>query len=236
MAKNAEDTIKECLENLSYFSEVILYLNNSTDKTLHIAKLFKNVVIIDGDFIGFGPTKNKAATYAKNSWILSLDSDEILNESLVKEIAEQDYTDESKIFILNRNNFFLGADTTSKDSIARIYSTKHTLFNNNNVHEKVIIKNDSKKIVLKQSFKHYNIININQTLTKMIHYTDLGSQDKKMCFFSIVILKAIFTFFKNYFLKLRILNGWRGFVIAITHANRSFYKYLKQFINCREEK
>ncbi len=236
IAQNAQETIKECLESLKDFSEVILYLNNSTDSTKDIAKKFDNVKIIDGDFLGFGPTKNKAAQYASNHWILSLDSDEVLNKELIDEIKKQDFTNEHILFVLKRDNYFLGAKTVSKDFIVRIYNTLHTKFNDNVVHENIIVQKNSKIIKLKHSFKHHNIIHINQTLTKMIKYTDLGSKDKKMCIFLVVIAKAFFAFIQSYFIRLYFLNGWRGFVISITNANRRFYKYLKQYINCKKSK
>ena len=234
MARNAQETIRECLESLQPFNEIILYLNDSTDDTEKISTEFKNVKIVKGDFIGFGPTKNIAASYAKNDWIFSLDSDEVINEQLLLEIQNQDYTNENNLFVLQRENYFLGYKKNGKDSIVRIYNRKKSKFNDNAVHEKVIVSKNSKKIVLKNSFKHLNITDINQTLTKMIKYTDLGAKDKKVCFFSIVIFKSLFAFIQSYFLRLYFLHGWVGFTIAISSANRRFYKYLKQFLNCKK--
>ena len=234
MAKNAQDTIQECLSSLQTFSEVILYLNDSTDNTKKIAQRYKNIKIIEGEFLGFGPTKNMAASYANNDWIFSLDSDEIINEQLLSEIKNQDYSNENNLFVLRRENYFLGQKTISKDLIVRIYNKNKSKFNNNAVHEKIIVSKTNIKIILKNSFKHLNITDINQTLTKMIKYTDLGSKGKKTCYFTIVILKSFFAFIQTYFLRLYFLNGWVGFTIAITNANRRFYKYLKQFLNCKK--
>lgn len=233
MAKNAEETIEECLDSLYHFDEVILYLNDSSDDTESIAKNFDNVKIIHGEFIGFGPTKNKAASYAKHAWILSLDSDEILNKKLINEIKRQDFHDDKMLFILKRDNHFLGASTVGKDYIVRIYNQNHTRFNDNLVHENVIVQPESVKVSLKTSFKHLNITDINQILTKMIKYTDLGAEGKKTCFFIIVLLKTLFAFIQTYFLRFYFINGWRGFTIAMSNSNRRFYKYLKQYINCK---
>jgi glycosyltransferase involved in cell wall biosynthesis len=234
IASNADKTIKECLDNLKSFQEVILYLNNSIDKTREIAKKYLNVKIIDGEFIGFGNTRNRATSYASNNWILSLDSDEILDDKIINEIKSQDYSNKHIIYVLKLDNHFLGKKTISRDFKERLFNKNHTKFNDNEVHEKLIIKESSIKVSLKESIKHLNITDINQTLTKMIKYTDLGAKDKKICFFSIVILKAFFAFFQTYFLKGYIIDGWRGFTIAITYSNRRFYKYLKQFLNCQK--
>ena len=53
--------------------------------------------------------------------------------------------------------------------------------------EKIIEDDTTQRVFLKNTIKHLNITDINQTLYKTIHYTDLGSEGKKTCFFSIVI-------------------------------------------------
>ncbi len=236
IAKNAQETLAASLDSLLRFDEVILYLNNSTDDTKTIAKHYPNVRIIEGDFKGFGPTKNSAASYASNDWILSLDSDEILNEALIDEIKSQNLSNPYTLIVLKRDNYFLGNKTLSQDKIIRLYNKKMSKFNDNLVHEKIIPHPNEPQILLKNSFKHLNITHINQTLTKMIKYTDLGAKDKKTCYFIVVIAKALFAFIQTYFIRGYILNGWVGFTIAISNANRRFYKYLKQFINCQNTK
>ena len=236
IAKNAEGTITESLDSLEAFDEVLLYLNNSTDNTMLIAKQYKNVNIVEGDFFGFGTTKNEAGRQSKHDWVLSLDSDEILNEKLIDEIGRLDLKDITKLYRLKRDNYFLGHQTQSSDLIVRIYNKNNTRFNDNAVHEKIIIPKESQVHTLKNSFKHLNIVNINQTLTKIIQYTDLGAKNKKTCFFIIVIAKATFAFFKTYIIQGNIFRGWVGFALAVNSANKRYYKYIKQYINCQEEK
>ncbi len=235
MAKDAQETIAECLDALVNFEEVILYLNNSTDNTKIIAQKYNNTKIVHGEFTGFGPTKNEAASHAKNDWILSLDSDEVLNEKIIQEILSQDLDDSNNLFTLVRDNYFLGHITVSKDHIVRFYNREKNQFDDALVHEKVQVHEYNNKITIKAKFKHLNITDINQTLTKMIKYTDLGAEGKKTCFFGTVIAKAFFAFIQTYILRFYFLNGWVGFTIAVSNANRRYYKYLKQFINCQKE-
>jgi glycosyltransferase involved in cell wall biosynthesis len=236
MAKNAEETIAESLDSLNLFDEVILYMNNSTDKTEEIAKNYNNVKIIQGEFLGFGKTKNEAAKYSKHDWVLSLDSDEILNKSLLNEMTELDFSDIKKVYKLKRDNYFLGHETQNSNMIVRIYNKSYTQFDDSIVHEKVIIPEDASVVTLKNSFKHLYVLHINQTLKKIIHYTDLGSEGKKTCFFLVVVTKSIFAFFKTYIIQGNIMKGWVGYALAVNSANKRHYKYLKQFIHCQEEK
>jgi len=234
MAKNAEETIAQSLDALSIFDEIILYLNHSTDQTKAIAQNYENVKIIEGEFLGFGKTKQKAQSYSTHAWILSLDSDEILNPTLIDALSYLDFTDPTQLIQLKRDNYFLGHKTQDSDKIIRIYNKHFTSFNDSKVHEKIIIPLDAKIITIPHSFVHLNISNINQTLTKLIHYTDLSIEDNKTCFFSIVLAKAFFAFIKVYILKGNFLKGWVGFTLGINAANRRYYKYLKQFILCKK--
>ena len=237
IAKDAEKTIDETLSSLNAFSEVILYMNNSTDETLNIAMKYDNVKIIDGEFIGFGDTKNKAASFSKNSWILSLDSDEVLSDSLVRELNSLDLESEKKVFILKRDNYFLDKHIKhsgwGKDFLVRIYNKEYHNFNSNIVHEFIEFRDDVIKMNLKNSFKHNAVLDVNQFLIKVISYSDLASKDKKTCSYLLVILKANFAFFKTYFLQLGFLDGWRGYMIAISNYNGKFFRYTKRYINCK---
>lgn len=236
MAKNAEETIGESLETLKAFDEVIVYLNDSTDSTKQIAMAYANVKVIEGEFLGFGKTKNLAVSHSKHDWVLSLDSDEMLNDTLIREIEVLDLNTPNRIYNLKRDNYFLGHKTQDSDVITRIFNKNYTQFNDNSVHEKVIVPSDASVIVLEKSFRHLNITNINQTLTKMIQYTDLSVEDSKTCCFLTVIGKAFFAFFKMYVLKGNFLNGWVGFALGVNAANRRYYKYIKQFIHCQDKK
>lgn len=237
IAKNAEMTIKNSLESLKEFNEVILYLNNSTDNTETIAREYKNVKVIHGEFLGFGSTKNRAATYAKNDWIFSLDSDEEVLTKLIQELNNIDLTDKEKVFIIKRDNYFLDKEIKhsgwGKDLLTRVYNKSFHQFNDNIVHEFIELKEETIKITLSSSFKHNAVQDVNQFLKKIMSYSDLGAKDQKTCSFFTVILKSTFAFFKTYILQLGFLDGWRGYIIAKSDANGRFYKYTKRYINCK---
>jgi len=238
ISQNSEATIRETLDSLKSFSDVVIYSNNSTDNTENIIKNYANVTLINGDFLGFGPTKNRASEYAKNSWILSLDSDERLSEKLLKELQELSLNDTKEVFILKRDNFFLNKEIKhsgwGKDFLIRLYNKSEYQFNNNMVHEYIQIQEDTKQTKLKNSFQHNAIQNVNQFLQKVIKYSDLAAKDKKTCSLTLVILKAFFAFFKTYFLQLGFLDGWRGLVIAISNFNGKFFRYIKRYLNCKK--
>ncbi len=238
ISQNSESTITETLESLKDFSEVIIYSNNSTDNTEQITQNYANVKLIKGDFLGFGLTKNKAASYTQNDWILSLDSDEVISINLLEEIRKLQLKNNKNVFIIKRDNYFLNKHIKhsgwGKDFLTRIYNKSYHQFNDNMVHEYIELKKDTVAINLKNSFKHNAVENINQFLYKIIKYSDLAAKDKKTCSFFIVLSKAIFAFFKTYILQLGFLDGWRGLIIAISNFNGKFFRYTKRYINCKK--
>ncbi len=54
IAKNAQACIKDCLESVREFGEVVMVDNQSTDATCQIAQSFENVRVFSSPFIGFG--------------------------------------------------------------------------------------------------------------------------------------------------------------------------------------
>ena len=92
LVKNAQDTLRECLDSLREFDEIILLDNGSSDETLTIAREFNatygNLVIHTSEFIGFGALKNLAVSYARNEWIFSIDSDEVLESATLARLKE----------------------------------------------------------------------------------------------------------------------------------------------------
>jgi glycosyltransferase involved in cell wall biosynthesis len=233
IAKNAEKTINNTLKTIQAFNEVILYLNDCSDQTEKIAKNYSNVKIIHGDFLGFGPTKNKATTHATNDWIFSLDSDECLTESFVKELEKKEFND-GTVYTILRTNYYKSTQIKhcwGDDIIVRLYNRNKTKFTDKKVHEK-IIDNGLKKEMLEGIVEHYPYSTQTDFIVKLDRYSTIFAQDnvgEKSSSPLKAILNAHFSFFKTYFLKRGFLDGSAGLIIAFSHMATNFYKYMKLY-------
>jgi glycosyltransferase involved in cell wall biosynthesis len=225
LTKNSEKYLKKVLESISFADEVIIYDNGSMDKTVEIAKNFKNVkIFIDEKWEGFGRQKQKAVDKAKNKWVFVLDSDEIFTDKLKKEIIKVLENPEFDAYKVPRLNNFFGKwikhSGLFPDYSIRLFNKKKCKFNNRLVHESVECKRVGK---LKNYFLHYAYESIEEFIDKQNRYSSMGARPNK--------LKAIFspywTFFKIYFLKLGFLDGWEGFIIAKLYSEYTFWKYIK---------
>lgn len=234
LTKNSEKYLHECLSALVLFDEIIILDNGSTDDTLNIAKSFHNVKLYEHTFIGFGALKNLALTYTSNDWILCVDSDEILDEALVKEVLNV-HLEVNTIYSLLRKNYYnkklMPCCGWENDYVNRLFNKTFTKFNEKHVHESLITTHAKLK-KLKNTFKHYSFSSAEELVAKMQHYSTLYANEHKhhktaspfKAFF-----RALFTFIKNYFFQKGFLYGYEGFVISISNANGTFYKYIKLY-------
>jgi len=233
IAKNAQATIRGTLESLQNFQEVILYSNNSTDKTDEIAKMHKNVKLINGDFLGFGPTKNKAATYAKNDWILSLDADEVLSHDFVTALCSHELH-KNTVYSITRENYYkknIVKYCWGKDIIVRLYNKTRTSFSDKQVHESVLTDGFNVQN-LESDVKHYPYATITDFIVKLDRYSTIFAEDnvgKKSSSPLKAFFNGLFSFIKTYIFKRGFLDGYAGLVIAFSHMATNFYKYIKLY-------
>lgn len=234
LAKNNENTIKKTLESLKGFSDVVVYDNGSTDKTIEIAKSFSNVNLVQGEFKGFGWTKNQAASFAKNDWILIIDSDEVVDLELFTTLKTKTL-DKNIVYKLNFKAFYKDIQVKhcgwNNQKIKRLYNKTITKYNSNDVHEDIISQNLQME-VLKGNVEHYSYHTISQFIIKADHYSSLFAKNnagKKNSSPTKAFFNGMYSFFRTYILKRGFLDGYVGLIIAYSHMVTNFYKYMKLY-------
>ena len=241
IASNAAKTIEKTLYSVKNFKEVIVYENNSVDNTVKIVKKFKNVRLIQGDFLGFGITKNKATKFASNDWVFLLDSDEVLTQEFLNSLNNITL-DDNTVYQINRVNFYKDFKIKycwGNDIITRIYNRKKTSFSNKKVHE-FVQDNGFKKILITGDIKHYPYNSISDFIIKLDRYSTqfaLENRFKKNSSIIKAFFSGLYSFIKTYFFKQGFRDGYIGLVIAFSHMATNFYKYIKLYeINKKSEK
>lgn len=239
LTKNSQRYLKASLEALSPFGEVLVLDNGSSDGTIEIAKSFPNVTLVEHPFIGFGPLKNLAAQKAKHNWILSIDSDEIVPPSLIKEIGQLDPSRIENLYAFARLNHYRGKVVRccgwSPDIVTRLYNKRFTHFSDAQVHESLIMPPGAHKKLLNAELLHYPFDSTEELIEKMQRYSTLYAREhtKPSSPFK-AFVRAGFGFFKNYFLQKGFLCGYEGLLISISNANGIFYKYIKLYEKQRD--
>ncbi len=234
LAKNNEATIEKTLLSLQAFDDVVVYDNGSTDTTLEIVKKFSNVNLIQGEFRGFGWTKNEAVGYAKHDWIIIVDSDEVVDAELL-EILKTKQLDMNTVYLLNFKAFYKNIQIKhcgwNNQKIKRVFNKTRTKYNDNDVHEDIIT--DGLKVEqLDGNIEHYSYQSIEQFVNKANTYSTLFAKNnvgKKSSSPCKAFFNGLYSFFRTYILKRGFLDGYVGLIIAFSHMVTNFYKYIKLY-------
>ncbi|MEM9172914.1 MAG: glycosyltransferase family 2 protein [Pseudomonadota bacterium] len=230
----------ECIQSLTAFDEVLVYLNGASENAAQTAARYANVTVVHGQFIGFGPTKQVACDAARNDWVFSIDSDERIEPSLLAALGEVNWQAADCCYEVLRQNYCLGKHIRrggwGNDQLLRLFHRSAAAFNDKAVHEKVVPNSASRVAVLPGALRHDAVTEVDQFLHKISRYSELAANAKPSAAGAhpwLAIVRGRFAFFKSYVLQLGMLEGWRGVIIAQGRATGTFYRYAKRFANAQ---
>ena len=235
VCKNGATVIGETIKSFSGLTDdILIYDNGSTDGTKEIVKQ-SNARLVEGNWEGFGKTKNKANVLAKYDWILSLDADEAIDEELKENLLKQDLADDKKVGEFKFKNFlgnkWLRFGEWGNDKHIRLFNRMKIKWNDADVHESLLLPNDVKVISVPGYVLHKTAANFSEYENKIENYAALNAekyykQQKRSGAFK-MFFSAAFSFIKNYFFKLGFLDGVTGYHCARINARYTFLKYKK---------
>ena len=82
ITKNEADRVEKCLQSVAPIADEIIVLDSgSTDNTVEICQRYTDKVHIT-DWPGFGKQKQRALDLATGDWVLSIDADEALDDTM----------------------------------------------------------------------------------------------------------------------------------------------------------
>lgn len=234
LAKNSRQHIAAVLTALAWCDEVVILDTGSTDDTAQIACTFPNVRFhrLPGAFPGFGLARQQLVALARNDWILSIDSDEVLSDELTYEINHQLSFDAHTVYSLPFHNYYNGRHITTcgwyPDRHERLFNRRFTNFCQSHVHERVQTRTLSVH-VLKNPVRHYSYDGADDFLRKMRSYSQLFARQntgKKSSSLTKAIGRSTWAFIKSYLIERGVVQGREGFVISAYKAQTVFWKYL----------
>lgn len=234
LTKNCYPLLTRLLPVLKDFSEVLLLDSGSTDDIEQLTLQFPNVRLEKSPWIGFGKMHQKAVALARHEWIFSLDSDEIPDQTLIEQLATTVLVPHH-VYRIERHNYYrtqrIKGCGWKAEKIVRIFHRKHANFSDDAVHEKVIHP-DLEICTLQGAIAHYSYRSVSDFIQKMQLYSDLfvtQHPDKKVHSAWSGVIRALFAFFKNYFLRKGFLDGYAGFLICFSQSCTTMYKYFKLY-------
>lgn len=233
ITRNEAHIIGNTLQSLQGLTDDLVIVDSgSTDDTLAICRQFKARIIETG-WDGYGINKNKGIAAANNAWILNLDADEAIDETLKRSVMELELKDENEVYEARFKNFFCNKwiryGEWSGDKHIRLFNRNRVKWNEVAVHESLVMLTPLKPRLLKGNILHYTAHSMDEYIQKTVSYARLNaekyySQGKRPGFFKLRVAPG-FSFFRHYILQLGFLDGWEGYLIARTTAWYTFLKY-----------
>ena len=233
ITKNEAHIIGTTLQSLQGITDDFIIVDSgSSDNTIEICKNF-GAKIIETNWDGYGPNKNKGIDAAKYNWILNLDADEAIDTELKNAIQNLEFVNENTVYNFKFKNFFCNKwirfGEWAGDKHVRLFNRNKIKWNSAAVHEGLTLTSHTKIIMLPGNILHYTVQNINEYISKTVTYAKLNAtkyhlQGRHSNFFKLRMAPGL-TFFQHYILRLGFLDGWEGYLIAKTTAWYTFLKY-----------
>ena len=239
---NEQKALPAFLESLWFAHEIIVLDSYSTDNTVAIAKENKKVKVFERTFDDFSSQKNAAISKASHDWIVFFDPDEKITTQLSQEIISTLEDPRAIAYYVKREFYFMGKKIKfsglQNDHVIRLFNKNYCSYNQNLVHE--VMQANGRTATLKNKLPHYSYSSFDNYTAKMHHYSALKA---KMLYNKAVQPKLYHFFFRpwwrfvnQYFFKLGILDGNRGFILAYVSAFSVFKRYVNLWLLYRNIK
>jgi glycosyltransferase involved in cell wall biosynthesis len=236
ITKNEAGRIERCLRSVPFASQIIVVDSGSTDGTVAIASSLGAHVVQTQEWPGFGVQKNRALSLATCDWVLSLDADEYLSEELQREIFSVLQSSEVQVFRFPRSSSYCGRFMRYSgwypDYVTRLFRRGQARFSDDLVHERLIV--DGKVGTLRANLMHESFRAAEDVLTKLNAYSTAGAQkmyaEGRRSSLTQAVFRGCWAFFRTYVLQMGFLDGRRGFLLAVSNAEGTYYRYVKLWL------
>lgn len=233
LTKNEEARIAACLESARWADEIIVVDDESTDRTVEIARRFTDAVFLKKMDVE-GRHRNWAYAQAKNPWVLSLDADEIVTPELREEIERTlpGNPPENGFTIPRRNyigNYWVRHGGWYPAPQLKLFRKDKFRYEGVAVHPRAFM--DDPCGHLKNDLIHYSYRNTEDFLQKLNRQTSWEAQkwlaQGKPMRLGRFLWRTCDRFMRTYFLRRGYQDGFIGFVVAFNAGLYQFVSYLK---------
>lgn len=192
--------------------------------------------LLQHEYVNSATQKNWAIPQAAHEWVMVLDADERITPELRSEIEGflSVPAGDSSMRIY-RANFFMGKPIRycgwQDDSVLRVFPRDRTRYLDREVHADAIVEGGGGVRVARSRMPHYTFDSFAQYMKKFDQYTTwaAGDRARKTRRVTAVHLlgRPLWRFFKQYILRLGILDGRAGLVVCMLASFSVFLKYAK---------
>lgn len=243
---NEERNIVRCINSVKGVADEVVVLDSfSDDRTCEMAREL-GARVEQHAFDGHIQQKNRAWQLAETEWVLSLDADEALDETLQKEVRSAVDRDDPAIdgYRMNRLTNYCGKWVHHSgwypDTKTRLFRNGKGEWKGINPHDRFDLHQPDRGRHLKGDILHYSYYTAEDHYRQIEYFskiaaTELHRRGRRVSL-PTIWAKVAAQFVKTYFLKQGFRDGSTGFVIARRSAFATWRKYsILKALNANEE-
>lgn len=233
---NEAHNLGACLAGVRWADEIVVVDNGSSDGTREIARAAGARVIETDDWPGFGAQKNRAIDACTGDWILALDADERVTPALRAEIERTLASPAHDVYAIPRRSTYAGRFIRHggwwPDYVTRLFRRGAARYSDARVHESLVTSAPVGRLV--EPLVHYSFRSVEDVIAKMNRYSSEGAAmlvaRGRRPGLAQAVLHGVAAFVRTYVLKLGFLDGRHGFMLAVSNAEGSYYRYVKAML------
>lgn len=235
ITNNDQDNIEWSISSVRWADEIVVVDTGSTDRTVELAKSLGARVVESEAFDGFGAMRNRAISYCTHDWVLSLDADEHCTPALQSELRELLSTKPAHdaYYILRRNYFMnrwiRGSGWHLEHRTPQLFRKSCFRYSASLAHESFELSSERPVGTLANQILHFPFDGLDEVLRKANIYSTLGAEsmaNRKVSMWG-ALGHGVWAFLRMYVFRYGFVDGWAGFIIALSNFEGTFYRYAK---------
>jgi glycosyltransferase involved in cell wall biosynthesis len=233
IAFNESEKVADAIRSVAWADEVVVADSHSTDDTVAIAESL-GARVVQIDFKGFGALRNDAVAACSHEWVFSLDADERCTPEAAHEVRSLVEREAHGAYFVPRRNYFLGREVKHSGWYPnyrqpQLFRKSAMRYEMSPVHEGFELSPGATVGHLRHAIWQLPFKDLAEVVAKMNRYSSLGAAKKRQAGSSYGkgLTHGMWAFLKHYVFKRGFLDGWAGFVIALSYFEVTFYRYAK---------
>lgn len=239
VAHNEEAQLAACLDSLNFADEIVVVLDRCTDRTKDIASGY-GAKLLEGAWPLEGPRRNDGIAACSGDWILEIDADERVSETLAQEIRAVLPRAKFGYFQVPFHNYvgdrlirYGWGGSWGVNSKAALFAKSAKHWGDQRVHPSLVLKGERQ--FLTQPILHHIDRNISDMIKRLDRYTTARAMDLRdkrargedIGSFRANLRRIFGRFYKCYIGRKGYREGQYGFLIALMAGLYPILSYLK---------
>ncbi len=231
---NEEHNIHRCLKSLSWCEELVIVDSFSTDHTLEICREYTDKVEQHA-WLGYIGQKNLIRKMATKEWLLYIDADEEVSDTLREQIIAEfergtgDTCGYEFPRMVNYMGRWIRHGEWYPDVKLRLFLKDRGRSGGQEPHDQVFVNGPVKR--LSGHLHHFTYDDLHDHVETMNRFSTITAREKfkegSRFRWIDFLFRPPFRFFKSFVIKRGFLDGTRGFLIALISSVGVYVKYAK---------